>query len=301
MSEKAKVKRQKAKVFREFLPFCFVFVFFAVSFNSFAQTSEELIIFAQKLRTGTDEEKRDILFEIRNLRTEEASRTAVFSLKDSSEIVRATAVSSVIFLPSDEAVQILAPLLQDRSLFVRRETAYALGKTRNPNAVNSLLQILQRDREIEVRNAAAVALGEIGDISAVDALTRILQRNPRSSEEFLRRSAARSIGQITHFQQFEEYSESEFTKLPGNNPQVIKKPKHENLFESFPIFQTANEVLIKILQNPKEAIDTKREAAAALGVIGDQSSIRALQSNLNSEDYLLVEILQKSLNKIAGQ
>ncbi len=298
MTNNAKVKRQKAKVLRKFLPFCFVFVFLAFSFNLFAQTSEELIIYAQKLRTGSSEEKRDILFEIRNLQTAEASRVAIFSLKDSSEIIRATAAFSVISLPSDEAVQVLTLLLQDKSLFVRRETAYALGKTRNPQAVNSLLQILQRDKEIEVRNAAAIALGDIGNVSAVDALTRILQRNPKNSEEFLRRSAARSIGQIAHFQQFEEYPESEFTKFSPENSTEIKKPIHQNLIESFPIFRVANEVLIKILQNPKESADTRREAAAALGGIGNESSIRALQINLNSEDYYLVEILQTSLDKI---
>lgn len=298
MNQKAKVKKQKAKVLRKFLPFYFVCLFLGFSFNLFAQNSADFVSFAKKLRNGSSEEKRDVLFQIRNLQTQEASRLAIPALNDSSEIVRATAISSVIFLPSDEAVQNLTPLLQDKSLFVRRETAYALGKTRNPQAVNSLLQILQNDKEIEVRNAAAIALGEIGNLNAVDTLTRILQRNPKNLEEFLRRSAARAIGQIAHFQQFKEYSESEFTKSPGGNPQLIKKPKYENLIESFPIFQTANEVLIKSLQNPKEAIDTRRESAAALGEIGNESSIRALQINLNSEDYFLVEILQKSLNKI---
>ncbi len=153
------LKNKKAKVFEKFLPFYFVCLFFGFSYNVFAQDSADFSGFAERLRNGSDEEKRDVLFQIRNLQTEEASRLAIYSLTDSSEIVRATAVSSVIFLPFDEAVQLLLPLLQEKSLFVRRETAYALGITRNPTAVNPLLQILQRDKEIEVRIAAAIALG----------------------------------------------------------------------------------------------------------------------------------------------
>lgn len=270
MKIKIKLKSKKAKVFWKFLlPFCFVFFF--GSFSIFAQTSTDFLIFAEKLRNGSTEEKRDILFQVRNLRTEQASRLAVPALNDSAEIVRATAVSSVIFLPTNEAAQLLVPLLNDKSNYVRRETAYALGKLGNSQAVSSLLQILQNEREEEVKNAAAIAIGEIGDVSAVETLTRILQRKPKSDEEFTRRSAARSIGQIA-----------------------------ENVAESanVPVFLTANRILISILQNPKESADTKREAAFALGEIGDQSSIQILQNQLNSEDIYLAGISRTALKKI---
>src|SRR5215510_6524526 len=56
-----------------------------------------------KIAVGSTEEKRSALFEIRSRRTEEASRIAIPTLSDKIDVVRATAVSSVIFLPQDEA------------------------------------------------------------------------------------------------------------------------------------------------------------------------------------------------------
>lgn len=289
---------KEAKITNTFLlHFYFVCLFLVFSFNLFAQISADFLILADKIRNGTDEEKRDILFQIRNLQTEQASRLAIPALNDSSEIVRATATNSVIFLPANEAAQLLTPLLSDKSILVRRETAYALGKTRNSQAVNSLLQTLQNDKEIEVKTAAVIALGEIGDVSTVEILTNILQRKPKKQEEFLRRSAARSIGQIAHFQQFQEYPKTFFGVVYENNSQIIY-PKYKNPIETFPIFQKTNDVLISVLQNKKSSDDTKREAAFALGEIGDEESIRALRANLSSEDYYLVEILEISLLKI---
>ena len=63
---------------------------------------------------------------------------------------------------------------------------------------------LQKDKIFEVRTASAVALGEIGDISAIGALIKILQKKPNETEEFLRRAAARSVGQIAQIVQTNE-------------------------------------------------------------------------------------------------
>ncbi|MDM7922537.1 MAG: hypothetical protein QUS14_09590, partial [Pyrinomonadaceae bacterium] len=45
----------------------------------------------QSIRSGDVEAKREALFQIRNLRSAEASRLAIPALKDANEIVRATA------------------------------------------------------------------------------------------------------------------------------------------------------------------------------------------------------------------
>ena len=244
--------------------------------NVFAQPNLEAL--AVKIRDGKTEEKRDALLQIRNLESPEASRIALPALRDPSEIVRATAAFSVIFLPKDEAAQALSPLLQDKFELVRREAAYALGKVRNPSAVRPLVEILQKDKIAEVRNAAAIALGEIGDAGAVDALTRILQQPSSDKDEFLQRSAARSIGQIAE----------------------IKKSKDSNLTEAFPAFRAAVTALIPILQNAKAPADVKREAAFALGAIGDRSAIPVLEANLNNKDYYLAAACKEALKKISG-
>ncbi len=278
---------------------CFVFLCVLCTFagNSFAQTN--LDVLAEKIARGNTEQKRDALFQIRNLETKEASRIAVAALRDSNETVRATAAFSIIFLPKDEALQVLLPLLNDKKELVRRETAYALGKVRNRDAINFLIQIFQKDKISDVRNAAIVALGEIGDASAVDALITILQKKPKSEDEFLRRSAARSIGQIAQIIQTNETKVLTPEKILLDKYNLIEKPKYFNLTATFPTFRTANNILIQTLQNQKEFDDVKREAAFALGEIADKSAIPVLQTNLTAKDYYLAEISQESLRKIA--
>lgn len=264
--------------------------------NLRAQTNLELL--AEQIRSGSSEQKRDSLSQIRNLESAEASRMAIPALRDKSEIVRATAALSVIFLPQDEAFAVLFPLLKDKKELVRRETAYALGKVGNPQAINPLLQILQTDKILEVRSAAVVALGEIGDVSPIAELVKILRRKQKTEEEFLRRSAARSIGQIAQIIQTgktEVLTPEDF--LPEKY-QTIETPKYLGLIEVFPVFRMPNNVLIQTLQNVREADDVKREAAFALGAIGDESAIPVLQANLNAKDYYLAEICREALRKI---
>lgn len=275
----------------------FLCVLCALAGNSFAQIEPDILI--EKINRGKTEQKRDALLEIRNMRSESASRIAVPALKDSSEIVRASAAFSVIYLPKNEAVQNLVPLLQDKSTLVRRETAYALGKVGASQAVTPLLQVLQKDKVLEVRNAALVALGEIGDAAAVDALVKVLLRKPQTKEEFLRRSAARSIGQIAQIVQTGKVSVLTPENFLPEKFNLVESLQYPKLIETFPTFRPAISVLIQTLQNPREFSDVKREAAFALGAIGDESAIPILQANTGNEDYYLAEIARESLRKIS--
>lgn len=275
----------------------FLCAFLFVSGNlAFAQDLEQL---TNQIEFGTVEVKRETLFQIRNYRKAETSRIAVAALKDSNEIIRATAAFSVIYLPKDEAFSVLLPNLNDKGDIVRRETTYALGKVQNPNAVQPLIQLFQKDKILEVRNAAVVALGEIGDASAIETLTKILTNKPNEDNDFLRRSAARSIGQIAQIIQ----SQRTYTVTPENFlPEKYKSfalEKYENLSETLPQFRSSVQVLIKLLQNKKESDDAKREAAFALGAIGDASATQILQQNLNAKDNYLAEICKESLTKIS--
>jgi HEAT repeat protein len=277
----------------------FLCVFCGFAGNSFAQSLENL---AEQIRSGNSEQKRSELFEIRNRRSEEASRIALPALKDSDEIVRATAAFSVIYLPKDEALSVLLPNLQDKAEIVRRETAYALGKIQNSSAIAPLIQTFQNKKEksIEVKNACIVALGEIGDTSAIDFLTQILRQKTKDDNEFLRRSAARSVGQIAQIIQIKEsYTVTPESFLPERF-KLFTVEKYQNLAAKFPQFRAAVPVLTEVLQNPKESGDAKREAAFALGAIGDVTAITILQTALNSKDYYLAEICKESLKKLSS-
>ncbi len=275
----------------------FLCAFCVLAGNSFAQNLENL---AEQIRVGTTEIKRDTLFEIRNLRSADASRIAVPALRDADQIVRATAAFSVIYLPKDEALIALSPNLLDTAEIVRRETAYALGKIQNSSAINPLIIAFQKDKSTDVKNACIVALGEIGDASAVEFLTNILKQKPKSNDDFLRRSALRAIGQIAQIIQIKEsYTVTPESFLPEKY-KLLTLAKYHDLAAKFPSFQFAVPVLTQVLQSPKESDDAKREAAFALGVIGDVSVIAILQSNLASKDYYLAEICKESIKKLSS-
>ncbi len=302
MKEKSeKVKKVNRSFFlkcSEFylLSFC---LFFALSACFAGKISaQNLEILSNQIQNGNVEQKREALFQIRNSETAEASRVAVHALRDSNEIVRATAAFSVIFLPPTEAVQNLLPNLQDKSELVRRETAYALGKVGDSSAVNSLLQTLNKDKIFEVRTASAIALGEIGDVSAVAELIKILQRKPKEDEEFLRRAAARSVGQIAQIVQTTDESVLTPENFLPDKYKDLKQPKYFYLEKEFAFFGQASSVLQTVLQNNNETDDTRREAAFSLGAIGDESALSILRTKLNDKDNYLAEIAGESLRKI---
>lgn len=272
---------------------CFFLAFFAYfAVESHAQNVDSL---ALAIRTGTTEQKRDALFQIRNLKSEIASRTALPALKDSDPIIRATAAASVVFLPKQEAIAALSPLLADKDAFVRKEAAYALGNTESPEAAAPLIDLLRREKDLEAKAAAAVGLGHTGNPLAVEPLLALLRRGPREDEEFLRRSAARSIGQIAQIIK----TSKAYVVTPQNFlPEKFKQLSGDDLTTRFPVFSSATLALSTILQNKNEANDTRREAAFALGSIGSRSAANVLQARSFSNDPYLAEISKEALLKL---
>ena len=228
----------------------------------------------QRMASQDAEERRDAVMRLGWMARADSSRVAANALHDQAPIIRATAARAVLSLPADEAAGVLLPVLQDRDEFVRRETAYALGETRSRAAVSALVAVLAGDKEPGVRGAAAVALGLIGDELAVVPLTQTLSRRVPASgllsrlrrgkteeNEFVRRAAARSLGQIRS--------------------------------------RAAVPALIETLMNERAGDDVRREAALALGSIGDPSAVAALRAVLASSDPYLSRIAYEALRKIA--
>ena len=221
----------------------------------------------QRLKSDAIEERRDALMRLGNLKRPDASRIAVAGLTDAAPIVRVAATHAILSLPPAEAATLLIPLLQDKLEFVRRETAYALGETRSRSAAAALESVLLKDKETSVRGAAAVALGEIGDESSVQSLSQILagqtekkKKAKAGSNEFMMRAAARSLGQIKS--------------------------------------SSGVAVLIATLTNDANGNDVRREAATALGLIGDPSAAPALQAAFTSGDPYLSEAARAALRRL---
>lgn len=274
---------------------------FAAAIGSLAQAPSDVSAdtaarLNRQIMAGSTEEKRSALFEIRNLRSPVASSIAVPALSDKNELVRATAASSVVFLPKTDAARELIPLLTDRADFVRREAAHALGEVGDASGTLPLVRLMQSDKIFEVRTAAAIALGKIGDPAAIESLLSILRPRPREEDEFLRRSAARAIGQIAQ------------KGLTGDSsvltPQNFLPDKFKDLgpandsANTRPGFSTAVDVLIGVLRNTSESDDTRREAAFSLGAIGDARAVTVLQAFTSATDPYLAEIAREALLKI---
>jgi HEAT repeat protein len=255
-------------------------------------TTENATYLRRLIATGSTEEKRTALFNIRNLRSAEASSIAVPALRDSDELVRATASSSVIFLPREEAARALIPLLNDRAEFVRREASFALGEVGDRSATPPLVRLLEKNKALEVRSAAAGALGRIGDPTAVETLLRILRARPTEDTEFVRRTAARAIGQIA---QATGRAGTSVVTPQNFLPQKFKDLEGANAPSSLSI---AVPVLLSVLQGRTESDDARREAAFALGAIGDSRAVAALRTAAGSSDPYMAEISREALLKI---
>lgn len=239
-----------------------------------ALTPHQLEIEKQRMRLSSAEveERRDAATRLGSMRLPEASRAALSGLKDHMAIVRATSAAAVLSLPAEESAVSLIPLLTDKDEFVRREAAYALGRTRSHAAVAGLIERLLTDKKDEVRGAAAVALGQISNVGTVSSLGSVLNAQsavapPKKSKKikreqnpFVLRSAARSLGQI------------------GDRAGVP--------------------VLIVVLQDEKAEDDVRRESAFALGALGDPAALPALREAQTARDPHLAEAANDAIRKI---
>jgi HEAT repeat protein len=227
----------------------------------------------QRLSSADVEERRDAVLKLGALRRPEASKAAVTALNDRFAIVRAMAAGAVLWLPGEEGTEVLIPLLSDKDEFVRQEAAYALGRTRSRNAVAPLVERLMKDKKTGVRGAAAVALGQIADESAVVPLAQVLspetasagirvKRSRGAENVFVLRAAAASLGQIAS--------------------------------------RAGVPALMAALEDEKIADDIRREAARALGSIGDPAAEPALRKVLAARDAHLALAAYEALRRISN-
>ncbi len=228
----------------------------------------------QRLGSSEAEDRRDAVMRLGTLRHPDASRAALFALNDGLAIVRATASSAVLWLPSEEAAAALIPLLNDKDEFVRQEAAYALGRAQSKIAVAPLVERLAKDKKNGVRGAAAVALGQIGDESAVVPLAQVLAPetalsltgktggNRNKENVFVLKATAASLGQI-----------ASRAGLPA---------------------------LIATLEDEKTDVEVRREAARSLGLIADPSAEPALRKVLTATDAHLALAAHEALLRISN-
>lgn len=117
----------------------------------------------------------------------------VEALADPTSWRRARAVMALGEIGDRSAFEAMRPLLDDREDVVRRATAAAFEKLRDPRAVAPLVELLA-DTSVStfVRSYAAMTLGALKDAAAVEPLVCALD----SDDALMRRAAARALCRI---------------------------------------------------------------------------------------------------------
>jgi HEAT repeat protein len=168
--------------------YCATFLFQSQTDQQSSQS--EVTRFRAQLGSADEEERRHAALMLMAIGTAEAAQALGTASNDLSPRVRALVMTGLATLGDKSSVPIIADRLrQDKTPFVRKAAAYALGRLQSIEATAALSAAL-KDKEIEVRGAAAVALGQYQDASAVPALIAALS----DKQEFVRAQAARALG-----------------------------------------------------------------------------------------------------------
>lgn len=212
------------------------------------------------LQSGDEEERRNAVHRLAAMRdpaTTEALRTA---LDDKAERVRAAALAGLGHLQEPALAPFIAIYLtKEKSPFVRKVAAYALGQTGGSEATAALI-IGLRDKDMEVRGAAAVALSRTPDGAAIAPLIVALQ----DKSSFVRAHAAAALG------------------INGRAAAQAVPP------------------LIKVLTTDEDH-EARRQAAEALGQIGEPSALPALERAEHSSDPYLSQAAREARSQISKQ
>lgn len=264
------------------------------AFTISAQLPADLDSLGERVRYGDDDVKRDALQAIARIKSEEASRLAIPALTDPSELVRATAVGAIVSLPPREVYELLLPLLSAREDFVRRETAYALGDIEYEKVADTLVATYNKNSDREYKAAVLEAVGKTGNTSHFQFLNGVLSKKPQDKDAFIRRSAARAIGRIAE----RANGLAPLKTTPENFLASKYKSTATPIFANVGSMESLLKTLSKILENRKESPDTVREAAFALGAIGDPSAASILDRCSESTEIYLSEICREARMRI---
>ncbi len=226
-------------------------------------------------------------------------------LQNESEAVRYHAALKLGETPTPEAAALLAGMLEDTSIPVRRAALVRLAKVEptDPAVVERLAQIVaQNTRGLDsvLRPFAADALGACGE-AGVPVLTKLLATKDRTALPF----AVRAI-QATGTRN-EEAIQALLgvvgKKLANNMPSQEAAIKALGELKA----EAAAPVLIELLKDRERNNEWKRLAAArSLGQIGDPAALEALieQTRVHYSStavYSIGRVLDEALEAITGE
>jgi HEAT repeat protein len=125
--------------------------------------------------TLEDAGRRDrVIAEMRSAGVDNVFPLLIDRLKDVDPEARCDAITALLFLDAQRAVEPVAGMLSDPITTVRWHASGCLHDFGDERAVTALSEVLRRDPDPQVRGTAAYALGGIGSPAAIPSLLAAL-------------------------------------------------------------------------------------------------------------------------------
>src|ERR1700752_3139024 len=207
-------------------------------------------------------------------------------IKSKNRDTRYRAVEKLGNAGNVKAVMTLVSLLQDSDYAIRNQAAEALGKIGDMRAVEPLIVALQHS-DCSMRETSARALGKIGDARAIEPLLAMLQ----DSNYYMREQAAEALGALS----YQPTDETQQAIL------FVAKKRWWKAIELGPVAIKPLVVALKgcdtyVRQSSDKYV--RREAAEALGKIGDPRAVESLIAALGRSDSEVQSKAAEALGKI---
>ena len=188
----------------------------------------------------------------------------------------------------------------DESMRLRCMAAQALAKIGDSRAIIPLMSILNnREENYRLRLAAAESLGRLGDEYAVSPLIDILA-DEREKSVYLKESAAKALGMLGDIRAIEPLIEVLESKRGIRDKfNFLKEQAIEAIARIGRPTRKATDSLLAALDD--EAPSIRLAAVEALGAIGDEECLAALQRRVDDADDDVAKAAVYAIYNLAGE
>lgn len=211
-------------------------------------------------------------------------------LKSSDPEERRNAVLILSHLDGDSATSALLSALTDKSPAVRALVLAGLGERLDKTVIPFVAGRLASDKDPFVRKAAAYALGRFTGSERTAALIAAL----KDKDQEVRGAAAVSLGDHADAAAAAPLAVALSDKSAFVRAQTARALGVNGSAASFAV-----PALIRLLGSDPDG-EVKRQAATALGSIGDRSALPALERASRDSDSYLAQAARDSIRMIEG-
>lgn len=201
--------------------------------------------------------------------------------------VREKIVEALAQIKDANALPGVSAVLKDAAPEVRRAAVHALSEFGDQTAAPALMGLMA-DEDVEVRRMVAEALGQLENPAAIDALSRMT----RDADSEVRANAIESLHRFRDQKLLPVF----VAALKDSSAHV--RQHAADAIGSFENLKTAPRALIDALADPNR--DVRKEAAQALGNIGDEAAVPALKKLVGDADAQTRRTAVEALKDIGG-